>query len=943
MLSALKRFVGGSNTPSRGHGAALELEPRAGGWGGGGGAGKGAADTNGDKDKDERKRKRKNKDKKRKDKKKKRARLSSPAADGEGAPSPSPAANTTAANAGPSSTPSSLRKKKRVRLDGDASSDEDFDPAAEKKKERAEAVEEGEEKRGGKGKAKGKGKMEVIDLISSDSDSDDAGEAEEEDQLDDDDELDDLAAAVAAKAASKAKAKAKAVTKRVTRRRGEDGSDDDDEVEEPKGGKRCTRASLANGTGAAGAAEGGSGNKRRTRASLAAAASADEASAESDPSDGEDAERPLSGRRATRTSASGSKGDAKVERRRSARLPSLASAASTSTPKQTPLSKVKNEAVPGSSRSLRSRDPAPKAKEDGMDVDESEEESDDEEEEEEGKKPAAKKQRHYAALDVGEKTRRKLEADSSADAKARAEGRKVVGGAGGGGTKGYKKMKLDQDAPESVRLGDVVEIKTSIRGKGGWYLAVEDIRVLTADLDPSAPSTPAEQDPASSPTKAAKKLSSSSAKIYVKGSWLYSREDLRGFHSGMGSNNAWINPSYPMGPNERVKTDHVDWRAQTMLRSKAPETLYIFDDHYPAAPPGRDHSSPHPLSTPYLTSALHALQPSPYAAPALTTPSAAPSLSSGAQPSVPDYFFGVGAAKGAEGRGREKLDSVERGRGGVKRGGDGRRGTAYVRAAFSFRRQEEVVAPADEEEEEQGEGEQEGKKAKGKAKGKGKKREKVWPLEFTRHSLSSTPYNPRRVQRFSRKAQKWFNVKDLLEGGHYGADPGAAPASSSAAAGGSGAKGKAKAQKEKAKEKKDKGKENDDSLPARLARLAASPIVRGGAYGLIGNSYLVTRASALSLRLPDGPRPGEAALLEDEGDNVVFAFRFVAGLEELEAEGERLVESYGEWERGVKERVEGTGEGKGLAREWRGTGEEAPGEEGGEGGRWLCPESGEAI
>lgn len=179
---------------------------------------------------------------------------------------------------------------------------------------------------------------------------------------------------------------------------------------------------------------------------------------------------------------------------------------------------------------------------------------------------------------------------------------------------------------------------------------------------------------------------------------------------------------------------------------------------------------------------------------------------------------------------------------------------------------------------------------------------------FNKHGLSRTPYNPRNVQVYYGKTGRWYNVQELRKGGHFTAPSNArsfvdledssdsdsdmtdydCPPS---------AKGKGKALPKK-KKKKVKVKAEIDTRSA-VTRLAKSEMIRGGAYGLIGNSYLVTRANELIKIIEDG---------EEE-------------LEAVEKEMEELLADEREWKEGVERRKE-------LGLEAG----EAP-----EGCRWQCP------
>ncbi|GAA5986924.1 hypothetical protein JCM11641_006593 [Rhodosporidiobolus odoratus] len=517
-----------------------------------------------------------------------------------------------------------------------------------------------------------------------------------------------------------------------------------------------------------------------------------------------------------------------------------------------------------------------------------------------------------------------------------------------GQSKGYKKMSF-QDAGQDVpplRAGDPIDIKTSIKGKGGWMMVVEQFRALNSDIA-TPPPPPLGGD---YKTTAAKATANT---LYVKGTWLYTQQDLRE-RTDVNGCEAWIDPSYPMGPNERVKTDHVEW------------SVYIFDDSYPAPPPNssRGVRSPHPLA-PFRTSTLSRLQPSPYAGLALQTPSMSASSSKTPQPPMPDYFFAVGAERGQEGRVKETLEPATKGRRGDSRprqdGADGRRGTAYVRVAFSFK--EQGVVPALKEEAVKDEDEEGVKKrGKGGKKKKGKGGQRIQDLT-------------------------WYSVADLEKGKHYSNIPATALGSITKKDVKGKGKGKGKTKDDPAFEvvipvrtpstsapasaskNKGKGKSKDiagdsressvslgaffppssaappsssstpqskeglvsDSLTLKekLATLANSPIVRGGAYGLTGNAYLVTRASELLGVVSPSPTAAGASASRS---NLTAAQRSNAF-----AEARQLLLNARAWEKGVRERVEGRGEGKGLRKEWRATGE-AP-----KGKRWICPKSKEGI
>ncbi|GAA6008507.1 hypothetical protein JCM10207_007137 [Rhodosporidiobolus poonsookiae] len=578
---------------------------------------------------------------------------------------------------------------------------------------------------------------------------------------------------------------------------------------------------------------------------------------------------------------------------------------------------------------------------------------------------------HYSAFDVSAATVRTLEGKAFVDPKTGGVKRE------GKGWRGYRKARFSADAVDTIAPGQVVDVKTGTARKKGWYMVVEDIRALKDDIE-------------SGPT-AGNSGRTMASTLYVRGSWLYSASDFGGKAP---DGKPWKDRTWHMGPNERVKTDHQEWRASGMLRSQAgPETLYVFDDSYPAPPPGRSTptASSHPLAH-YRTSALKDFCPTPYAAPALRGDSPPPPTSKSAHaaapPSepLPSYFFGVGAQRGREGRGGEKLPDRK-----GRRGGDGRRGTAWVRVGFSWNpqeREEDEVSWADEEvidEEEvklengRGAGGEGMGKGKGGGKGKGKTvkikpgAKRVFPLAFKRHSLSRTPYDPRKVQRYSRAAKEWYSVKDLWQGGYVvpapGADGqdgqegqeddaeevqlktvqraarkggavnfsldipvGARSISSCSATAGAGSSrtpsrvsnGATPAQPQLTAEEEQAASAAKGDLHARLEHLSQQPIVRGGAYGLTGNAYLVTRAGELVAALL------AASLAPPASDNASST---------LEGEASGLLAAHAAWAQEVQDRVDGVGEGYGLAREWRRTGDEKLEE----GERWRCPVSEEAI
>lgn len=192
---------------------------------------------------------------------------------------------------------------------------------------------------------------------------------------------------------------------------------------------------------------------------------------------------------------------------------------------------------------------------------------------------------------------------------------------------------------------------------------------------------------------------------------------------------------------------------------------------------------------------------------------------------------------------------------------------------------------------------------------------------FAEHSFSNQSYNPRNVQHYSRAGETWYDVSDLGELlRYYMSSPEEEP--------GYGAT----------------REEPDDQQPAfsldldaptfdpsvartttlieKLGHLADDKIVRGGAYGLTGNAYLVIQAGELHERLTDS---AAAPPMEYDADDVDAARALLADAVA--------------WREEVSRRVRGMQEGRKLAKEWRSIGdEELP-----YGHEWLCPETGKPI
>ncbi|KAK4331813.1 hypothetical protein RTBOTA2_001301 [Rhodotorula toruloides] len=355
--------------------------------------------------------------------------------------------------------------------------------------------------------------------------------------------------------------------------------------------------------------------------------------------------------------------------------------------------------------------------------------------------------------------------------------------------------------------------------------------------------------------------------------------------------------------------------------------VYLFDDSYPAEPPNGD-TSPHPLC-PYRTDTLLNLTPSGYAVSALSTPTATSRHAFHSQTQVPPYFFGVSAISPF--KDEERPWRLYGGRDGVPQ-------VPYVRTAFSFEPQIEHNSDEEEMESEVG---SVAASAKKKGKGKSKRREKkVWPMQFVPHSTDDDPYNPRCVQHFSRAAGMWFNVDDLLKAKKYRKIKSGKAASNEPS-------DKARAQAftldlpertasrwskhTSTSESATASSSTDDFNPrnasvpevmARLAQLADSKI---------NIAHLLDDVeSDIGLRV----QKFQVEMVQREGWNATSSDRV-----NLLGEGRLLLEAAKAWREEVDRRIKGVEEGKGLAMEWKRTGDEKlP-----SGCEWICPKSGKAI
>ncbi|GAA5975469.1 hypothetical protein JCM10908_005170 [Rhodotorula pacifica] len=443
-----------------------------------------------------------------------------------------------------------------------------------------------------------------------------------------------------------------------------------------------------------------------------------------------------------------------------------------------------------------------------------------------------------------------------------------------------------------ISVGDVVKLRPS-GGADSWLAVVERIHSKKTSLKVGSGDTRNESN-----------------FVGIKLSWLYARAD---FDNLRPSNAAWKEPSKAMGPNERVKTEHTDWNHQSMILSKDPELVYVFDDAYPARPMYSEKASAHPLSL-FSIESLQYITASIYSRPALEAlPDRSRSIAPIAEKRrLPPYFFSVSALPTFD-----PLLPKEETSGKPKKlsgGKDGVAGIPYVRVGFSFAPLPEVDSDDSEDEEADGGASAKsravkgrGKKAKGKSAWK-KPLEKVWPLKFQEHGTPTAPYNPRHVQHYSRSAQCWWDVSRLAKmretfavTREKSADqpppfsldldaPTFDPAAASRAA-----------------------------RIEKLGNLASDKIVRGGAYGLTVNVYLVKQAEELYPR-------------------VSASSSTVADVRDLEQMRELLNDAVA-WREEVSRRVRGIQEGYRLAKEWRSVGEE----ELPEGHEWLCPETEEPI
>ncbi|GAA5911455.1 hypothetical protein JCM8208_005064 [Rhodotorula glutinis] len=531
----------------------------------------------------------------------------------------------------------------------------------------------------------------------------------------------------------------------------------------------------------------------------------------------------------------------------------------------------------------------------------------------------------------------------------------------GPGAGNYKRMTGPAFAAP-IYLGDVVEMRSdsSSTGGGGWYGCVELIRALKHSVTKIR-----DRDP----DKEGDLPQYLSTEVGLQLSWFYTKSDLEALKGEAAK--ACKGATAVLGPTERVKGDCKDWNWQTMIVSKRPELMYVFNDSFPRRAPLKYTIAWHPLRH-YSTRDLRKVAPSTRHFPALETPSRFPDD----LPPLPAYYFGVGypGYEGPEVR-PARQDGHAVGGEPLASEGDGVRQIPYVRVGFSFLQQQaeeddEVAATAA------------GKKAKARGGGKW-----VHKLEFNTFSAfdsawaEGSPYNPRKVQHYARTGQ-WYNVDDLYERGHFRwkyastatePAPAAPPApatpkpapyppvtpqrrrparpaftieipaprtpssrmprrpAAAVVASSSWSSSPAPPRDDRylppapgtpppAYYAADAFFDNDEYPIAKLHQLARSNMVRGGAYGLIGNAYLVDHATWLAheLRLGDG-----------DNDELSPEAR-----EELWDDARNLLDNADEWADEVRRRVRGDGGAATLAPEWRSTGDEQL-------GRLLGPDDGE--
>ncbi|SCV67694.1 BQ2448_5305 [Microbotryum intermedium] len=342
-----------------------------------------------------------------------------------------------------------------------------------------------------------------------------------------------------------------------------------------------------------------------------------------------------------------------------------------------------------------------------------------------------------------------------------------------------------------------------------------------------------------------------SKESYVQIHWLYTKKMLEQDVQDKSRITKTINS---LGDYERVETTHADWYSQSKIKSiDEVVVVYRFDDCFPAQSPDHpDQQSDHALSQ--------------FRKPRLDD-------------DLPLFFFGD------DGPGSNK--------------------TPYVRTHFDF---VPVVDDADEEVEPIQKGRGRKRKASLSVASKANKKARLSkgpPLTLKLHSITCKPYSPRNVQIFSREGYGgWYDVDDLAMHGKLATlsrsvglakldqetfsddddeeddkheDLGEGRKATTTR---SNKKGEAVREMKPFKlpaiptpEKPKRGAKPTVDQDAAMLKwiLSKGPMMRGGAYGLIGNSVILHRAQILVDRFDKGPLNGPR-LWQQDVDKVIVAF-----------------------------------------------------------------------
>ncbi|GAA5913966.1 uncharacterized protein JCM6883_000135 [Sporobolomyces salmoneus] len=532
-------------------------------------------------------------------------------------------------------------------------------------------------------------------------------------------------------------------------------------------------------------------------------------------------------------------------------------------------------------------------------------------------------------------------------------------------SKSYTKFSFeDPSCNAPIQLGDVIEIAGSKDDRDqqykiskGWLGVVEEIRALKGDV--SNLSDPITRQPALKDGKQQKKVD----ELYIKVGWLYSKKDFRDLAD---IDEAFRLQCQVMGPNERVKSDHIDWHRQAnIVRNPRPELVYLFDDCYPA-PNASGQTSLHPLHF-YSTPKLQELSTSPYSIPAFSTirqsdppESARVPIPDGGDLStdfiLPFYYFGVTSLSSLPATSRTRRSfaytnrepfNEEKYANGLNIK-DGVQEPTYVRTAFSWKERGPIGDSDDDDDEVASKGKRSARK--NKPRPKKKKGEKLWPLSFSLHSDPPKPYNPTSIQHYSRQSQQWWDLDDLEHSRSYRVkqedmeDQQPAPQRVQSRADAVLAQALLEDDDSDSEpEPSQREPENEGSdLSSKILNLSRSPIVRGGSYGLTGNCYLVARSEWLAHYY----EPSQPPLLPCPSD-----LDSAPTDTEWMEKAKEVVDVYEQWEEGVRQRQEREGEGNGLKLAWaeseetkffrrirRDSGYDSEVEI-----EWVCPKTGEAI